>query len=74
MTTLPLHTTTMPKDVYLTLLGALDTDEELYGKTAESINARHWLLAATKAQPHGVPAFVAPQVSVTEKNAGIDEF
>jgi hypothetical protein len=33
----------LTKDVYNELLSALDTEEEEYGKTAESANARRWL-------------------------------
>lgn len=33
----------LTKEVYNELLSALDTDEEEYGRTAESVNARRWL-------------------------------
>lgn len=60
MTTLTLHTSTMPAEVYNELLSGLDELDFAFGKTAEAENARQWLLAATKAQPIGVPAFVTP--------------
>lgn len=35
----------MPADIYRTLLDALKTDEEEYGRSAENVNARIWLKA-----------------------------
>lgn len=33
----------LTRETYNELLSALDTEEEEYGKTAESVNARRWL-------------------------------
>ncbi len=53
-----LHTTSMPQAVYLELIEALDELDSAFGgrPTAESVNARNWLLDATKTQMVGIPA------------------
>lgn len=57
----------IPKAVYLELLSGLDELDEAYGKTAESVNARNWLLGAVKAQPLALGAAQPPAATEGDK-------